>query len=108
MDDDVAARFDRIEAMLERMTEGHPDFLTPALRRAMRTEWVTAGELWALAQALDMAAEAEGNPRPELPEALQLAGLLSSHGLGRWLAKREGQGFIRGAATNGGTLWHVE
>ncbi|MHA7865874.1 MAG: hypothetical protein ACX93U_00085 [Salipiger thiooxidans] len=105
--DDLIARLDALEMAIQRLSETGADALTGALHRAMRNEWVTAGELWRHAASLDLEAEVEGRPRPELAEALERAGIVSAHGLGRWLAKREGQGFERGAVERGGIQWRA-
>ena len=106
-DADLLARLERLEALVARLAAGSPDMLTPALRRATAGLWATAGEMWRLAQAEATAAAAEGRPEPELAEALRLEGVRSSHGLGRWLAAREGQGAERGGTERGGVLWRV-
>ena len=106
-DPDVAARLDRIEALLARLTAGLPDILTPAIRRAACDDWFTAGELWRVAVAQAMASATTGDPRPELIEALESEGIRSAHGLGRWISSREGRGFERGGIERGGVLWRV-
>lgn len=104
-DPDLIARVERLEALVSRLVEGQADHLTPALRRAMGDQWGTAGEIWRLAQAEAHAAASTGNPEPELSEALRLEGVRSPHGLGRWIAAREGNGFERGPEVRGGVLW---
>lgn len=103
----LLARLDRMERLLERLAADQPDLLTPAIRRATRGEVFTAGELFRLAEAQGGAAAASGEPRPELPEALELSGIVSAHGLGRWLAAREGRGVERVATERAGTLWRA-
>lgn len=101
----IAARLDRHEALLERLAAGLPDLLTPALRRATRGAPFLAGELFRLARAEDEAAFATGLPRPELAEALEMSAVWSAHGLARWIAAREGQGFERVGTEGGSVLW---
>lgn len=101
----MTARVARLERSFERLHEARSDALVPVLRREMGDEWVTAGELWRLAEAQEDQAAATGEPPPELVEALEDTGIHSAHGLGRWLAAREGQGFIRGEIVKGGVLW---
>lgn len=103
---DVLARLERLEALVARLSDGQADTLSPALRRAIGCTWFTAGEAWRLAVAQDQAAQAIGDPRPELIEALEAEGIRSSHGLGRWLAARDGD-FERGGSDRGGTLWRM-
>jgi hypothetical protein len=102
------ARLDRLEALVARLCDGRADMLSPALRRAAGFSWVTAGEVWRLATAQAEAAQAMGEPKPELAEALEVEGIRSAHGLGRWLASREGDGFERGGVCRGGVLWLVQ
>ncbi|RWR08483.1 hypothetical protein [Paenirhodobacter populi] len=103
----ILARLDRQEMLLERLAAGLPDLLTPALRRATGGEAFLAGEVFRLARTQDEAAAATGMPRPELPEALELSGIWSAHGLSRWLAAREGSGVERVGVEHGTALWCV-
>lgn len=106
-DPDILARLERLEALVGRLASGTADMLTPALRRAAGGQWFTAGEAWRLAQSQAEAARATGEPHPELAEALDAEGIRSSHGLGRWLASKDGAGLERGGVDRGGTLWRV-
>jgi hypothetical protein len=52
-------------------------------------------------------ASAAGLRLPPLPAALAAAGVSGAHGLGRFLAAREGRGVIRVGQERTGTLWAV-
>ena len=104
---DVLARLDRLEALVARLMIGQGDVLLPALRRSAAGEWFTSGEVWRLALSEDEAASAWGKPRPELIEAMELEGICTAHGLGRWLAQRVGSGIDRAEPARGGVLWRV-
>lgn len=105
---EIKARLARIERLLI-LTLGS-EAIQPDERLALALAeaapgWFTAGEAWRLAQAIDAAAAATGDPEPPLSAALRLAGIGNAHALGRWLSARDGRGFERGGVERGGVLW---
>ena len=104
---DILARIDLLEAQVARLTQAQQDQLTPALRRAIGSEWFSSGEAWRMAEAEAQAAASTGEAEPELAEALRLEGIRTPHGLGRWLAVRPRDEIERGPECRGGVLYRV-
>lgn len=105
---EIKARLARIERLLILTLGGEaiqPDERLALALAEAAPGWFTAGEAWRLAQAIGAAAAATGDPEPPLSAALRAAGITSPHGLGRWLAAHEGQGFERGGVERGGVQW---
>lgn len=107
---DLQALLPLVIAAMNRLgpPEPEPDVaLLAALAEASGGDWFTSGEMWRLACVEATAAAAEGRAEPDLAAALVLAGRTTSHGLGRWLGERVGQGVERGGEERGSTLWRV-
>lgn len=102
---EILDRLAALEAEVEILRRGRPDTLTPAIRRATRGSWFTVSEVWRLAQAQTEAAASIGAPLPELAEAIEAEGIRSSHGLARWMVRRDG--YERGGREAEGTLWRA-
>ncbi|OSP53821.1 hypothetical protein [Pseudoruegeria sp. SK021] len=103
-----AARLDRIEALILHLigaAQPSPRHLVTAIADATDGQWFLAGEVWRMAKAEATAAAATGGTEPELAAALRAEGVTSAHGLGRFLAAREGETFQRGGTERGGTRW---
>jgi hypothetical protein len=67
----------------------------------------TANEAMEAAKGDAAAAAAAGLRLPDLPHELERAGINSTHGLGRWLAAREGRGVSRAMVERTGVVWKV-
>lgn len=102
---EVLARLERIERLLS-PTET-PDPLIAALAATYGNKNFTSGEaMCAAARQADDAA-AQGLRLPDLPHALQVAGIETAHALGRWLAGRAGRGVDRIGEDRTGVLWRA-
>jgi DNA-directed RNA polymerase specialized sigma54-like protein len=66
-----------------------------------------AKELWATVQDLRAAAEASGEPIPDIAQAFDDLGLTSVKSLGRWLAAQDTSVVERSEKTRDGILWQV-
>jgi hypothetical protein len=65
-----------------------PDPVIPALAAVFCEMCFTTSEAWRRATALREEAEDLGLALPDLPHAMECAGIRSAHALGRFLAKR--------------------
>ena len=101
-------RLDRIADALERVAPAEtadPVLLALAAKYG-RDEFTTREAIAAAADETE-AAQAAGLRLPELPHALQQAGIEGAHGLGRFLAGLEGRGVSRIGSDRHGVIWQV-
>lgn len=105
------ARQARIEAMLTQLLNGRKDQADHDLLQliAHLTEgggfW--AKDLWTTANRMRTAAEATGEPVPDIARAFDDLGLVSVKSLGRWLAAQDPVVVERSEKTRDGILWRV-
>lgn len=110
--DDLAARLERIEAMIAQLLPT-PE---PSSRRLVQAiynetaetkdEWFLSGVLWRTVESERVSAEIDGKEESELSKALRAARITSAHGLGRWITA-ESWAFERGAEERAGVSWKV-
>ena len=104
----ILERLERIEAaMVHVLNRIEPRGRLRLAIAATTDDWTTSGEIWRMAVAEEAAAAATGEARPELIMAMEAAGIVSPHGLGRWLAAHEGDGIERGPVCREGVLFRV-
>lgn len=105
------ARQARIEAMLLEITGRKTDAVANDLLQRVAAltsgEWFAVRELWGLVEDLRRAAEATGEPAPEVVQALDDLGLSSTRSLGKWLALQDPALVERTEKTRDGLLWRV-
>lgn len=110
-DADVIRRLARIEAMLAQLIgqDAPAPAIDPVPLIADLTggDWFTAGELWHSVDALRKAAEAIGEPVPDVVQAFSDLGLSSVKSLGKWLSARPAEIIERTERTRAGILWRV-
>lgn len=108
-DADVIRRLARIEAMLAQLMGQDAPAIDPVPLIADLTgsDWFTAAELWKAVDDLRKAAEAIGEPVPDVVQALSDLGLFSVKSLGKWLAARPAEIIERTERTRAGILWRV-
>ncbi|MBM2293460.1 hypothetical protein JQX09_15630 [Sulfitobacter pseudonitzschiae] len=105
-------QFSQIMAILVRIEGGMktlpaPDALLAALAGVFGRNEFTSSEAWTVAVELERTAETLGQRLPDLPHELQLAGITTTHGLGRYLGVREGRGVSRVGDVREGVLWKI-
>lgn len=105
------ARQARIEAMLLEITGRKTDAVANDLLQRVAAltsgKWFAVRELWGLVEDLRRAAEATGEPAPEVVQALDDLGLSSTRSLGKWLALQDPALIERTEKTRDGLLWRV-
>lgn len=108
-DADVIRRLARIEAMLAQLMGQDAPAIDPVPLIADLTDgdWFTAAELWQSVDALRKAAEAIGEPVPDVVQAFSDLGLSSVKSLGKWLSARPAKIIERTERTRAGILWRV-
>lgn len=108
-DADIIRRLARIEAMLAQLIGQDAPAIDPVPLIADLTggDWFTAGELWQSVDALRKAAEAIGEPVPDVVQAFSDLGLSSVKSLGKWLSARPAEIIERTERTRAGILWRV-
>lgn len=108
---EMAARQTRIEAMLVQLTGAKTDTAAGDLLQLIASlsggSWFAARELWAMVEDLRRAAEATGEPVPEIAAAFDDLGLSSVKSLGKWLATQDPVVVKRTDRTRDGVLWQV-
>ncbi|TNB96498.1 hypothetical protein [Paracoccus marcusii] len=108
-DADIIRRLARIEAMLAVLIGQDAPAIDPVPLIADLTDsdWFTAGELWQSVDALRKAAEAIGEPVPDVVQAFSDLGLSSVKSLGKWLSARPAEIIERTERTRAGILWRI-
>ncbi|TGN58597.1 hypothetical protein E4L95_12365 [Paracoccus liaowanqingii] len=105
------ARQARIEAMLAQVIGGGKASVEHDLVQQVADltagEWFAARELWATIGEMRTAAEATGEPVPDIAQAFDDLGLASTKSLGRWLAVQDPAVVQRTEKTRDGLLWRV-
>ncbi|TJZ91610.1 hypothetical protein FA743_10970 [Paracoccus gahaiensis] len=107
----ILRRLERIEAMLAQLVGliDEPAVIDPMPMIAELTggDWFTASELWQSVEALRAAAEATGEPTPDVAQAFSGLSITSVKSLGRWLSGRSAEVIERTERTRAGVLWRV-
>lgn len=108
---EMSARQSRIESMLAeifpvRLNSADRDLLQ-MIAALQGKEWFWASQLWSTVQDLRDAAEATGEPVPDIARAFDDLGLASAKSLGRWLSAQDPEAVKRSGKTRDGVLWHV-
>lgn len=108
-DADIIRRLARIEAMLAQLIGQDAPAMDPVPLIADLTggDWFTAAELWLSVNALRTAAEAIGEPVPDIVQAFFDLGIFSVKSLGKWLSARPAEIIERTERTRAGILWRV-
>lgn len=110
-DADIIRRLERIEAMLLQLTGAKTDTTATDLLQLVASlsggSLFAARELWAMVEDLRRAAEATGEPIPEIAAAFDDLGLSSVKSLGKWLSTQDPVVVKRTDRTRDGVLWQV-
>lgn len=106
-------QFSQIMAILVRIEGGMktlpaPDAFLAALAGVFGRNEFTSSEAWTVAVELERTAETLGQRLPDLPHELQIAGITTTHGLGRYLSGFEGRGVSNIGKDRNGTMWKLD